>query len=500
MIIFPTLKSVKKAYDDKMLSEDTYKSTTKCLRSKNKEDIIFSGMFIKKDLVDHLSTNLNDEQKNILSNMLEYIYTPMDEDLKGCLLNGSAGTGKTTTMAKVVYAVSVLSPTEKICINAPTHKAIKVLAEKCSNAYDNKQIFFDTTHSALGLRVSYTADGKLKFKKGNHEPSGIGLMVIDETSMLEEELCKIILTSKSFQKTKLIFMGDVKQLPPVNTREAFLFANTDKFRIHQMNLTKIVRQVAGNPIVKYTKWLGDNLYRLKTISFNQEITDEGNGVILRGKDKLDNIINYWYSLPEAVSNPDFIRILAWTNKTVNECNLMVRKVMLNNPKDMFVKGDRIIAREQIISKGHIIAENSDEFNVKYCSIVKENRTIPFSNEIVEFEFYMIETYELDTVLYVITKNSRPLYEKYLEDVKMYCIKQQEQKHDQNVWKKYYDMVAWSAKINYSYANTIHTSQGSTYENTIVIMDDVQKNNNFIERNKLCYTAFTRAKKKLIIVQ
>lgn len=496
MIICPTIKSAKKAYNDGMLSQDVYKNIQKCLKSSCSEDIIFSGSIIKQNLLENLGSNLNDEQKRIMNNLLEYLYSPMDEDIKGCLLNGSAGTGKTTTMSKVIYAVTILSPDQKICINAPTHKAIKVLEQKCSNVFDCGQISFNTTHKALGLRLVYTNDGKISFKKTSTEPSGLQLMVIDETSMLEDDLSKTILMSKAYKKTKLIFMGDIKQLPPVNTKESFIFSNTEQFKIHQMNLTQIVRQVADNPIVKYTKWLGDNMMQLQTFKLQQDITKEGDGIIIRKKEDLKRIIEYWYNLPRTKVDNDYIRILAWTNKTVNECNIMCRNILFNNPEEVFTRGERIVAREQIMSDKECIAENSDEFTVDNCNVIMMQKTVPFLNKKLNLEFYEIWTRELDVPLYVVTKNSRDLYETWLENVKSYCIRQQ----DKTKWVRYYNMCAWNAKINYAYANTIHTSQGSTYENAIVIMDDVDKNRNFVERNKLCYTAFTRAKKKLILIQ
>ena len=495
MIIFPTVGSIKKALDDGYLSREVYDNTYNILMSKNMEDAIFMGQFIKTDLINRLSSNLNDEQRNILSNMLEYIYSPMDENLKACLLNGSAGTGKTTTMAKIIYAVTILSPEDEINVNAPTHKAIKVLEEKCSNINNNGQVTFGTTHSSLGLRATYTNDGKLKFSRASREPSNLRLMICDETSMLEDEIAKIIMDSKNFKNTKIIFMGDIKQLPPVNSKESFIFSNTERLKIYQMNLTKIVRQVADNPIVKYTKFLGDNIDKIKHLKFQQEVTKDGDGIIIRSIDQLDNIIKYWYSLPETIANPDNLRILAWTNRMVNKCNVMCRNLLFNNPKDKFVPGERIVVREQILKSGKSIAENSDELVVKQCKIVKLKKKIPFTKEIVPFDFYEIYTHELKDVLYVITKESRELYEKKLEDVKQFCIRQS----DKHKWEEYYNMKRWSSNINYAYANTIHTSQGSTYQNALVIMSDVENNNNFVERNKLCYTAFTRAKKKLIIL-
>jgi len=47
---------------------------------------------------------------------------------------------------------------------------------------------------------------------------------------------------------------------------------------------------------------------------------------------------------------------------------------------------------------------------------------------------------------------------------------------------------------------VHNSQGSTYDNAIVIAADILKNPKIEERNRILYVAFTRAKNNLFIIE
>jgi ATP-dependent exoDNAse (exonuclease V) alpha subunit len=57
-----------------------------------------------------------------------------------------------------------------------------------------------------------------------------------------------------------------------------------------------------------------------------------------------------------------------------------------------------------------------------------------------------------------------------------------------------------AQVKYNYAITAHKSQGSTYENVIVIEPDIDANSKIVERNRIKYVAYTRAKSLLFIVK
>jgi ATP-dependent exoDNAse (exonuclease V) alpha subunit len=72
------------------------------------------------------------------------------------------------------------------------------------------------------------------------------------------------------------------------------------------------------------------------------------------------------------------------------------------------------------------------------------------------------------------------------------------RHD--VWQEYYDFIDSFCYVNYSYAMTIHKAQGSTIDNVYAVEKDINICDwDVVQRNKLKYTAFTRAAKNLHIL-
>ena len=67
------------------------------------------------------------------------------------------------------------------------------------------------------------------------------------------------------------------------------------------------------------------------------------------------------------------------------------------------------------------------------------------------------------------------------------------------WMEYYDFLRTYADVKYAYAITAHKSQGSTYKNVILLADDISLNRKTVERNRILYTAVSRAQKKLFIL-
>jgi ATP-dependent exoDNAse (exonuclease V) alpha subunit len=68
-----------------------------------------------------------------------------------------------------------------------------------------------------------------------------------------------------------------------------------------------------------------------------------------------------------------------------------------------------------------------------------------------------------------------------------------------LWEMYYRVKElFMPPIDYSYAITVHRSQGSEWERVYVEMKDIMKNRRILERNKLIYVACSRAMGKLIL--
>ena len=143
-------------------------------------------------------------------------------------LFGYAGVGKTTLARHIADGAS-----GETAFAAFTGKAALVLRSKgCAGA---------STIHALIYRASEGDEGSPTFKLNHDGPaSKAGLIVIDECSMVDEELGRDLL---SFGKPVLV-LGDPAQLPPVKGGGYFTDAEPD------VMLTHIHRQAEHNPIIR----------------------------------------------------------------------------------------------------------------------------------------------------------------------------------------------------------------------------------------------------------
>lgn len=165
---------------------------------------------------------LNREQNQALLNSLK---TPF------FILTGGPGTGKTTTAAAIIIS-HILSGynIDSISITAPTGRAAGRITEsllksfeflKGSNIIPNEQLeyLFSIKASTIHRLLSYSFS-KNKFYKNNQNPIQSKLVILDEASMVSPELFFSLLDAIP-EGGKVILLGDPDQLPPVDSQKFF---------------------------------------------------------------------------------------------------------------------------------------------------------------------------------------------------------------------------------------------------------------------------------------
>ena len=155
------------------------------------------------------------------------------------VLCGYAGTGKTFLIDYVVRSLGLVAG-ESAAFVAPTGKAASVLIQGGVPA--------TTVHSLIYTReedIEVDENGEviseqfLRFTKREYLDSRIKLIVLDETSMVSDDVLRDLL---SFG-IKCLCCGDPAQLPPVGGSNTLLSAPV-------ITLREIVRQERDNPIVR----------------------------------------------------------------------------------------------------------------------------------------------------------------------------------------------------------------------------------------------------------
>ncbi|WP_432543126.1 exodeoxyribonuclease V subunit alpha [Kineococcus sp. SYSU DK002] len=138
------------------------------------------------------------------------------------VLAGGPGTGKTTTVARLLAAVRALSPgTVRVALAAPTGKAAARLTEAVVEAADTGGVFTDaereflrgvsasTLHRLLGIRPGSV---RARFDAGHRLPHDV--VIVDEASMVGLGVMARLLAALR-PGARLILVGDPQQLASV---------------------------------------------------------------------------------------------------------------------------------------------------------------------------------------------------------------------------------------------------------------------------------------------
>ena len=132
---------------------------------------------------------------------------------KLAIITGGPGTGKTSTVVKILDILLEESPDLAIKLVAPTGKAAMRLSESINEWVDSKGKKFQvqTLHRLLGMRK----DGRT-WRHGPQDQVKVDLLIVDEASMIDLTMMHRLLGALP-DHTRLILLGDPNQLPSVET-------------------------------------------------------------------------------------------------------------------------------------------------------------------------------------------------------------------------------------------------------------------------------------------
>lgn len=429
-------------------------------------------------------------------------------------LIGYAGTGKSTLTRYLLQNVTV----SKICVSAPTHKAKKVISTITN-------LPGETIQSLLGLRLSvditdFNPNERLFDQVAEPNMTKYNVVIIDECSMINEKLYSYIL-DVCHGKTKVIFIGDACQLPPINEDLSPTFKNNNVVK-----LTNIVRQSNDNPLIEiYNNLRNDiNLRSSNTVSIiRNKPTDintfaEGYTTYSKSRDyrAYVELVTNEFKIAKELNKLDAVKVLAFTNARVNEYNKRIRKTLYPTVEERITPGDMLLSyvtiADPLAKVGADVPPlltNSEEYRVlNVYSNTYENFGIIINTYNVKL-VCLATNYESYVNIVVPNpdnyKKYIKLHEKYVEEGKAFGKK---------AWGDYYEFRAkvlimddldlpsnkkLRRDIDYSYAITIHKSQGSTYIKTFVDVDDICVSRDILVRNKLLYVALTRCSLQTVML-
>jgi len=170
-------------------------------------------------------------------------------------------------------------------------------------------------------------------------------------------------------------------------------------------------------------------------------------------------------------NPNNIRMLCWTNEQVKKWNFILRESDYGySPEKPFMVGDIVMANDTCLNGNDIIMNNSEEGVIANIREHDKYYWMEIRKELGGFAYCHVlkKDYEND----------------YNEELKAYA-------KDKN-WSSFWALKKFYHDIRHCYSLTCHKSQGSTFTNVAIDIEDLYLNRNIQNRNQLLYVAMTRA--------
>lgn len=142
------------------------------------------------------------------------------------LISGGPGTGKTSTVLRLLACVLAEQPAARICLAAPTGKAAQRMLEALQDGLARLPADLAASLSerlpdqALTLHRLLGADGQGGFQHGAERPLALDWLIVDEASMLDLALARQLFDALP-DSARLVLLGDRHQLAAVENGAVF---------------------------------------------------------------------------------------------------------------------------------------------------------------------------------------------------------------------------------------------------------------------------------------
>ena len=413
---------------------------------------------------------MTQDQENAKKLIKEWYF---NTDNQFFVLSGYAGTGKTFLIDYVVKNELYLKIGKEAVFVSPTGKAAANLLKNGTLA--------GTVHSLIYVRDGDDFDvdengeiverDEIKFIKREKIDENIRLIIIDEASMVNEEVLRDLL---SFN-VKCLFCGDGAQLPPVS-------GSCPLLQNPHYTMTEIVRQAADNPIIQIAT-LARKGEEIPYGTYGDKVCVVSKKVF-RGKERKRLLL--------AAD-----QILCGINRTRNALNAEIRGYK-NIPSDALLPlvGEKLICTLNDWEKPLDKEERFHLVNGIIGFVEEVNECI---DDLATMEFradFMQESVKVpfDTGIFQ-TGRYRHGYGNRAVTLANGMVASE---YNADILRKFRAVAdELVCRFEFAYAVTCHKAQGSEFDFVIVFDESWVFGE---ERHRWLYTAITRAKEKLLIIR
>lgn len=443
------------------------------------------------------------EQKNLINLLSDYIINGETESI--FMINGYAGTGKTTIIASLVTALSSAKITSTLM--APTGRAAKVMSQYCNCAAFtiHKKIYRQKVVGAENSKFS------LNINKNNNM-----IYIVDEASMLSNNggdtsifgsghlIDDLIEYVNMGSDNRLIIVGDDAQLPPIGLdfSPALNPLQMGGYgEIHYSTLSEVVRQAAQSGILRNATTLRNDI-ETQTVNdpcFNLEVPDV---IRINGSELIEALEDSYsrYGKENTI-------VVTRSNKRANQYNQGIRRTILDyeeqiNSGDMLmvVKNNYFwVDKEQ--NKDFEFVANGDVAIVRRIQKTKEIYGFRYGYMTLEFPDY--DNFTMDCWVLLDTLHSdAPSLTREQSSLLFNTIEQdyasignKRARYRKIMENEYFNAL----QVKFAYAVTCHKAQGGQWSSVFIDQLLFGQEQMTREFQRWLYTAITRAQTRLYLV-
>lgn len=459
-----------------------------------------------KNIYKQMSFTPTMEQETAIRLFADYM-TCRDDDHPVFILNGAAGTGKTTLAAAIVKAMVEMK--QKIVLMAPTGRAAKVFSLYAGQpAYTIHRRIYRQRSGAIGME-GFSLNDNL------HTDT---LFIIDEASMIANQgygeggfgsgylLDDLMRYVEAGRNCRVMLIGDRAQLPPVGEDESPALMpqvmGAYGHRVIYATLNEVVRQEADSGIL----W---NATKVRQMA-NEEYLTELPKVCFHGFD--DIMMTPGSELIEQLAGSysragiDDTIVITRSNRLAIRYNNGIRNMVLGHEDElcsgdmlMIVKNNYFWTEKEKLSLPFIA--NGDRAKVERVRNVRELYGFRFADVTISLPDYddieLTATVNLNTLTSEAAALTREendlLFNNVMEDYQHIPLKADRFKAIRQ------DIYFNALQVKYAYAVTCHKAQGGQWSHVYVDQGWMTDDMLTPEYIHWLYTAFTRATEKLYLV-
>ena len=458
---------------------------------------------IKSQIYSKFSFTPTKGQNKIIENLANWISEPEYDSV--FILNGYAGTGKTTLIS--AFATTLAELRIKPILLAPTGRAAKVVAQMTGMPAH-------TIHKKI-YRQKSLADAEARFLL-NFNKEKDAVFIVDEASMIADYsmdgsvfgsgslLDDLFEYVRSGERCRVMFVGDAAQLPPVG-HDLSPALNPERMKVYgpviYETLDEVVRQQMDSGILFNATMvrcmLDAGIYEIPL--FDTSFPDFE---AISGAEVLERVEECYSRYGR-----DDVIVITRSNKRANRFNEGIRRLTLC-AEEAIESGDMLM----VVKNNYHFTEREEDCKIDFVANGDTARLMRirryhdlygfrFADAVLRFADY--DDYELDCKILLDTltseapaltaEQSKSLFTAIEEDYLDVTNKRERYKKIRE--DSYYNAM----QVKFGYAVTCHKAQGGQW--SAVFVDKMLFGDEEISRDMLrwLYTAITRATEKLYLV-